>query len=244
MTLHKMNVILPSLLDDFFHKTTSLNWGSFMVAGGAVRDMFFDKPIKDIDVFYWGELPTTIKLAFEAEACDNEQYPIDIFKCTHKGKFNGVDVDFIKVKSTTIITEDVLQKFPCSISQICIWPQYPNVVRFTNLFKKTYDTHNLYFHEDCSEVYYTNIQVKYPDMPQYFLNDIDWGTGGEHQVNPVTTDQIGTGSAGWTAIDVESIIISYDSMMQAIAKPAKKAIGKKYRVLNTTKKDCYKEYTG
>ena len=43
-------------LDTLLSKLWAAGAGDAAVAGGAIRDMLFDKPIKDIDVFYTGEI--------------------------------------------------------------------------------------------------------------------------------------------------------------------------------------------
>lgn len=213
-------------------------WGSYMVAGGCLRDEYFGKPVKDIDIFYWGELPENIKTAFHVIAVANEQYPNTLFKCTHKGRYGTFIVDFIQVKDQYTDPQIVLESFPCSLSQICQYGSENTVVQYTEQFKKSVEQNIIYFDEDCPEEYVERICTKYPDKDIQFVdmpaanNSILWGS-----ITNVQWSHIGTTVTYAVPDDIATFAD------ELVNKKKKLVVKKKYKVINTLKKDCYKEGT-
>jgi len=242
------------VLEEFAEACDS--WQSYMIAGGAVRDAYYSKPIKDIDVFYWDVLPVNVINIFTANPCDNEQYTTEFYKCTHKGTFEGYTVDFIQVHPS-MEPEEVLKQFPCSISQVCVYAfdliQNTNIIRHTKLFKLGKEQNKIYFDIDISEEYRERILQKYPNaevmmlIPNTFYNDglttIDWETP------PPATNlwSVQGQAAGGTTFHINHTQTFNQDYVQTpaaelVIKLRKTREPVKYRVINTSKKDCYKEY--
>ena len=75
-------------------------YGKVVVAGGAIRDMLFNKPVSDIDVFYEGEINDLLfKQYFPNSVTSDTVYP-DGFNVTHNimHEHFPVKIQLIQVK--------------------------------------------------------------------------------------------------------------------------------------------------
>lgn len=191
----------------------------FYIAGGAIRDFLNGKPIKDFDIFYKGELPDAILNEFTAIPIANGNYPEGLTKCTHKGKWKDYDLDFIKINDESSIDE-VIEAFPCSLSQVYVPCILPTRYFYTTKYKTSVDSHVILFDENCPEEYKNRIVTKYPDWnclidetsPPNFWNNITISATSSFLNNTFHTN-----------------------------KKAKAKVMKKYKIINTDKKDLYRE---
>lgn len=90
------------------------------VAGGAIRDMLFEKEVKDIDVFYTGDI-TWMPLAYGAKECFTK-YDGCNFTLTYEIPANGVPG--LPVPIQLIKVEDVnktIQAFPSNICKCALF---------------------------------------------------------------------------------------------------------------------------
>lgn len=144
------NSWLKSLFDLF-------NGYDITIAGGAIRDIIFNKPVADIDVFYVDEIPDHIvnELVLEEKG-----YPYEgtNFLVTHEGEYQGTKVQFIKVDKE--YSHVIIKTFPCSISQVFVkhktlWSSEEFLLSFNNIVK---------WKPNSEFKYHTKIVSKYPEM--------------------------------------------------------------------------------
>lgn len=131
---------------------------SFMIAGGAIRDVIFDKEINDIDVFY---LPQDQEVLLN-KIVEFIPYPDQDFTLTHKflWNLNGVikEVQLIRINKNIQTWIELLNTFPTSISQVC---KTKFEIFYTPTFQKAleektieFDTHikyNAYISKICNK---------------------------------------------------------------------------------------------
>ncbi len=106
-----------------------------VVAGGAIRDSLLGKPIKDIDVFYLGDLniddesPEAKELGIKWDTDDDEvdsfNYPGSNIEVTSVNLlFDNIPypVQLIKVKGTSLADLGAtVAGFPCGLSKAILW---------------------------------------------------------------------------------------------------------------------------
>ena len=99
-------------------KTFMAPYNKVVVAGGAIRDMLFNKPVSDIDVFYEGELKgDVLKKYFPNVVTSNSVYP-DGFNVTH-----NFMCDMFPVKVQLIQVENIekhLETFPSPMMRLYV----------------------------------------------------------------------------------------------------------------------------
>jgi len=164
-----------SLLDDFVSGAGIKC--SYVIAGGALRDSFFDKPVNDVDVFW-----LVTQYAFEFIKRSGYMYLGDDFT---KFEVDGKDFydtsKFISVRSPeepglNIIfrsdehgktldemVETLFEEFPCSISKIAYSP-VEDKWWISDDFKETLATGFVTMPWDCPEKYQKKIFPKYDDL--------------------------------------------------------------------------------
>lgn len=139
-----------------------------LVAGGAVRDMLLDKPIKDIDVFYTGELGDleSVDTPVEEEQKEKEKekvpYPIDVgWEVTGniKRPYLEYPVQLIKVTLGTI-EEHVADTFGVGLSKVMI--DQGGLIMLNDFLQDSF-LEDLTFQFGCSKEYMEKIQAKYPN---------------------------------------------------------------------------------
>lgn len=175
----KLNNELIELAQTICKDTLAAGATKVMVAGGFVRDMLLDKPIKDIDVFYEG----TIVNPYKKEVCLPKQkidktydFSEDLFNQivaeltenhiyknsgwnvtiqeTHK---DGVDypIQFIQCKEF----DTHIDTFGCSLSKVFI---DLNGLHLTNSFLTSVGLQIIKF-DDINSRYAKRIKHKYPE---------------------------------------------------------------------------------
>lgn len=99
-------------------KTFMSPYNKVIVAGGAVRDMLFNKPVDDIDVFYEGEINESMfKSYFPNATTSDTTYP-DGWNVTH-----NVMCDSFPVKVQLIQVENIekhLETFPSQMMRLYV----------------------------------------------------------------------------------------------------------------------------
>lgn len=153
-----------------------------VIGGGCLRDMLFEKEIKDIDVFYCNgkfnvELASWANVAkFEAlpfNAVSSEQYAESEFTVTNNLKSTLVDVpiQLIKTKSNPYAHIDNFPINLCRIAYGAVYTgytggQYP-VLQIPPDVLEDYFLKRVYYDLDVKESYLHRIQEKYHDWEFY-----------------------------------------------------------------------------
>lgn len=127
------------------------------VAGGAIRDTIFDKPVADIDVFYVDEIPEFIQFELSVEEV-GEPYGNTSFSVTHEGEYQHKKVQFIKVNGT--FSHELIDTFPCNISKVFV---KNNTLWFISDFISSFDN-KIIWKVGADKKYKAKIKDKYPEM--------------------------------------------------------------------------------
>ena len=124
-----------------------------IVAGGAIRDIIFNKPIKDIDIFIpthcvmhkWkaqNPLHTLYKMGFRRKGGD--EYDDEDFE-TYESLSYDMPVQLIKSKFST--PKQILLDFPVSISRV-YWSPADNKIHKSEGFKKSQRTKEIFINHN------------------------------------------------------------------------------------------------
>ena len=127
------------------------------VAGGAIRDTIFDKPVADIDVFYVDEIPEFIQFELSVEEVE-EPYGNTSFSVTHEGEYQHKKVQFIKVNGT--FSHEKVDTFPCNISKVFV---KKNTLWFISDFISSFNN-TIVWNQFANADYKAKIKAKYPEM--------------------------------------------------------------------------------
>jgi hypothetical protein len=151
------------------------------IAGGAIRDMLLERPIKDIDVLYtmpkvektepngwlaWDEYKEIdeeiIKKYFTYGQKTAADYEDDTFTITHphliwKDDLTNTQIQLIFVQNDP---DEYVQEFPCTLSRVA----YGNELSISNEFMYAAENQLLVFTDDCSETYQEKMYAKYPEF--------------------------------------------------------------------------------
>lgn len=133
-----------------------------IVAGGAIRDMLLNKPVKDIDVFYKGNLPdSVVKQLFTIEAKYDKAYEESMFKVFYSKVFYKdvkLPIQLIETKDDprTIVIDD----FGVNLSKV--WLTRAGLV-IPNEFLLDASLQILTFKPNCKQSYVERIIDKYPE---------------------------------------------------------------------------------
>lgn len=138
-----------------------------VVAGGAIRDMLFNKPVKDIDVFYEGELDDKkLEGYFTSIKPTGNSYP-DGFNVTHTvaHKDFPVPIQLIQVKNI----EAHIKTFPSPL--IRVWVEKGVIHGIDSLL-----VHDALMQEFCWDIkpdlhYFLKIKEKYSDWEHVFMEE-------------------------------------------------------------------------
>lgn len=161
------------------------------VAGGCLRDAWFDKPIKDVDVFigvhedvlkefhatgsftmagsslfrsplsFGPSFVTNYTFTFDG---DIEEYDPDQFLSATCEDAPGVNIILRRcnsVVSDNQFAEELIEGFPCSISQIAWLPKTDEWV-IHDEFLYTAETNTISIYPECPQNYANRILAKYP----------------------------------------------------------------------------------
>ena len=137
-----------------------------VVAGGAVRDMLLEKPIKDIDVFYIGDLnEESLENYFTSNEDDNsgEAYEDSEFEvlstktfpeCPYPIQLIKVNVEFGKLENW------IMDTFGCNLSKV----MYGSGLNLSDEFLADVELEILTFPKPVSKKYMDKMIDKYPDF--------------------------------------------------------------------------------
>lgn len=133
-----------------------------IIAGGAIRDMLLDKPVKDIDVFYKGKLPdSVVKQLFTIEAKYDKSYDESHFKVFYSKIFYKdvkLPIQLIETKQTP--QEVVLDDFGVNLSKV--WLTRAGLI-IPNEFMLDASLQILTFKPNCKQSYVERMIDKYPE---------------------------------------------------------------------------------
>lgn len=138
-----------------------------VVAGGAVRDMLFNKPVSDIDVFYTQELDDIKLKNYFTEAKPTENvYPAG-WSLTHtlKHKDFPVPIQLIKVKNIT----EHLATFPSAMLRVYVDTHGLHGLTFEIMADAI--TQEFFWDQKVDLNYYLKIKEKYFDWKHMFLEE-------------------------------------------------------------------------
>lgn len=138
-----------------------------VVAGGAVRDMLFNKPVNDIDVLYEGELnESMVKQYFPNVVTSDSVYP-DGFNVTHNLMY-----DKFPVKVQLIQVKDIakhLETFPSPMMRLYVDDEGihgMDTCVFQDALAKTF------FWDQAPDLsYFLKIKDKYSDWKHEFMEE-------------------------------------------------------------------------
>lgn len=164
----KLNTELFETYETIMGQLLQCGADQVMVAGGAVRDVLLDKPIKDIDIFYTGELDVLkvydyfnqIPTRFGDDLnmfYDNEDNDWIVTYNRMRSKLTKHPLQFIQCKDFTAH----LKTFGVGLSQVALLAD--GTLWITPEFMKDVTTECLHFHPNCGEKYRDKICDKYPE---------------------------------------------------------------------------------
>ena len=133
-----------------------------VVAGGAIRDMLLDKPVKDIDIFYKGTLPdSVVKQLFTVETKYNDNYEEDTFKVRYtKVFYNDVTLPIQLIETKEDPRSIIIDDFGVNLSKV--WLTRAGLV-IPNEFLLDASLKILTFKPNCKQSYVERIIDKYPE---------------------------------------------------------------------------------
>ena len=140
-------------------------YNNTVVAGGAIRDMLFNKPIDDIDVFYEGELKEDmLKQYFPNIVTSDSVYP-DGFNVTHNFMCDmfPVKVQLIQVKNI----EAHLKTFPSQMMRM--WLNGDGLHGLDSIVFQDAITKVFFWDQEVDLSYFKKIKAKYSDWKHEFL---------------------------------------------------------------------------
>lgn len=134
-----------------------------VIAGGAIRDMLLEKPIKDIDIFYMGKVDEEKLLKqFTNSSSETTAYEKSDFNVTHGALwFPGCTypIQLIQVDCTDL-QYWIMDTFGCNLSKA--W--YGNGLYISQEFLDDADMEILTFPKPVSTKYMAKMTEKYPDF--------------------------------------------------------------------------------
>ena len=146
-------------------KTFMAPYNKVVVAGGAIRDMLFNKPVSDIDVFYEGELEEDLlKQFFPTVVTSDIVYP-DGFNVTHNIIYESfpVKVQLIQVENI----EKHLETFPSPMMRLYV--DGGGVHGLDSSMIQDALTQTFFWDKAPDLSYYLKIKSKYSDWKHEFI---------------------------------------------------------------------------
>lgn len=140
-------------------------YSKVVVAGGAIRDMLFNKPVSDIDVFYEGELKEDmLKQYFPNITTSDSVYP-DGFNVTHNLVCNmfPVKVQLIQVKDIA----KHIETFPSPMMRM--WFDSDGLHGLDSAVISDAKVKVFFWDQEVDLPYYKKIKEKYSDWKHEFL---------------------------------------------------------------------------
>ncbi len=146
-------------------KTFMAPYNKVVVAGGAVRDMLFNKPVDDIDVFYEGEINESMfKSYFPNATTPDTTYP-DGWNVTH-----NIMCDSFPVKVQLIQVENIekhLETFPSQMMRLYVDGNGVHGVD-SNVIQDAMS--QVFFWDKAPDLnYFLKIRAKYSDWKHKFM---------------------------------------------------------------------------
>lgn len=140
-------------------------YNKIVVAGGAIRDMLFNKPVDDIDVFYEGEINESIfKSYFPNATTSDTTYP-DGWNVTH-----NIMCDSFPVKVQLIQVENIekhLKTFPSPMMRLYVDGNGVHGVDSTVIQDAM---SQVFFWDKAPDLnYFLKIKAKYSDWKHEFM---------------------------------------------------------------------------
>jgi len=140
-------------------------YNKIVVAGGAIRDMLFNKPVDDIDVFYEGEINESIfKSYFPNATTSDTTYP-DGWNVTH-----NIMCDSFPVKVQLIQVENIekhLKTFPSPMMRLYVDGNGVHGVD-SNVIQDAMS--QVFFWDKAPDLnYFLKIKAKYSDWKHEFM---------------------------------------------------------------------------
>ena len=170
--LHNLNCLIARIRACSKSKIMFDGLNKTVVAGGAVRDMLFNKPISDIDVFYEREIVDLLfKHYFPNSITSDTVYP-DGFNVTH----NIIHEDF-PVKIQLIQVKDIakhIETFPSPMMRL--WFDIEGIHGLGGDVCADAKAKVFFWDRKVDLGYYLKIKEKYSDWKHEFL---------EEEYNPV-----------------------------------------------------------
>lgn len=133
-----------------------------VVAGGAIRDMLLNKPVKDIDIFYKGKLPdSVVKQLFTVEAKYDKAYDNSEFQVFYSKVFyNNVTLPIQLIETKEDPRSIIIDDFGVNLSKV--WLTRAGLV-IPNEFLLDASLKILTFKPNCKQSYVERIIDKYPE---------------------------------------------------------------------------------
>jgi hypothetical protein len=178
----KIDHVYLKQLDKIIVDTIACGATEVMIAGGAIRDMLLQKPIKDIDVFYKGTLnDETLKELFVIKdklVSDEQKEDNDYYKEVNNWQIyadsihhHAIDlpVQLIVVNSETPLPEHILT-FGCNLSKVL----YNGHICMSEFFLDDLWLEQLTFTKDLRTGNYKDKMIKkYPTFSVVDESDLD-----------------------------------------------------------------------
>ena len=146
-------------------KTFMAPYNKVVVAGGAIRDMLFNKPVSDIDVFYEGELKgDVLKQYFPNVITSDSVYP-DGFNVTH-----NFMCDMFPVKVQLIQVKDIakhIDTFPSPLMRLYI--DSDGIYGMDSCMFQDALTKTFFWDKEVDLSYFLKIKSKYSDWKHEFM---------------------------------------------------------------------------
>lgn len=146
-------------------KTFMAHYNKVVVAGGAIRDMLFNKPVNDIDVFYEGELKEDmLKQYFPNVVTSDSVYP-DGWNVTH-----NIMCDSFPIKVQLIQVENIekhLETFPSPMMRLYV--DGDGVHNLDSIIIQDALTQTFFWDKAPDLSYYLKIKAKYSDWKHEFM---------------------------------------------------------------------------
>lgn len=146
-------------------KTFMAPYNKVVVAGGAIRDMLFNKPVSDIDVFYEGELKEDLlKQFFPTVVTSDSVYP-DGFNLTH-----NIIYESFPVKVQLIQVENIEKHLETSPSPMMrLYVDGGGVHGLDSSIIQDALTQTFFWDKAPDLSYYLKIKSKYSDWKHEFM---------------------------------------------------------------------------
>lgn len=141
------------------------SYNKVVVAGGAIRDMLFNKPVDDIDVFYEGEINESMfKSYFPNATTSDTTYP-DGWNVTH-----NIMCDSFPIKVQLIQVENIekhLETFPSQMMRLYV---DGNGVHGVDSIVIQDAMSQVFFWDKAPDLnYFLKIKAKYSDWKHEFM---------------------------------------------------------------------------